>query len=314
MSAPLKEILKNNPTTTLNGNISNSTTSIVVTDGSVFPSTGNFRLICDSELMLCTARSTNTLTVVRGSEGTSAVAHNTLTPISQILTLAAMEAWGRDNDPMWASSRPALGKLVADDGSTILTASDFTAINAGSDVVSDQNGTILMRKFSQAGTGNQVHALVRSAPSTPYAYIACFEAMFALGATSIDRPNFGMILRESGTGKLISWELSSEGGTTWEPQAWIIGTHTSPTSAVTVAGGFGTLRIVNVSPRLWMRIEDDGTDLTYYFSPDGFNWLEIFTHSRTAHMAGGPDQIGWYANNYENGHQMLVRLCHWSKE
>ena len=65
-----REEFVNNAQTTLNGAISDSDTSIVVTDGSVFPTHGDFRLLIESELVLCTARSTNTLTVVRAQEGT----------------------------------------------------------------------------------------------------------------------------------------------------------------------------------------------------------------------------------------------------
>lgn len=306
MSAPLKEILKNNPTTTLNGNITNSATSIVVTAGSVFPSTGNFRLICESEIMLCTARSTNTLTVTRGAEGTSAVAHNTLTPISQVLTLGAVEAYGRDNDPMWASNRPALGKLVNDAGTTILTSSDFTAVNLGSGTVTDENGTILVRRPGHVG--NSVHALVRTSPSTPYSYIAAFQAMTPLGAATVDRPNFGMCFRESGTGKLITFEHSVEAA---QALNWRISTFTSPTSGTTTSA---VSRMPYVGPVLWMKLQDDGTDLKYHLSVDGFNWIQVFSAGRTAHMAGGPDQVGWFVNNYENSVDILARLCHWSKE
>lgn len=315
MTAPNKELLKNNASTMLNGGIDDNDTPITVTDGSVFPSTGDFRLIVDSELMLCTARSGNSLTVTRGVEGSTPASHSNGATVTHIATAGGQERWGRDNDPMFNSNRPALGRLVDDAGTTILTASDFTAVNAGgSDVVSDQNGTILMRKAAQTGIANQVHALVRSAPATPYAYIACFEAIFFLGATSVDRPNFGMLFRESSTGKLVSWQLSSEGGTGQEWLAWVIASHTSPTATPAVLGGFSTLRAVNIGPRIWMKIEDDGTDLVFYIGNDGFNWLEIFTVDRDTFMTGGANQVGWFANNYENNQQMLVRLCHWSKE
>ena len=70
-----REELVNNAQTTLNGGIGASDTSIVVANALVFPGTGNFRLLLESELVLCTAVSGNTLTVVRAQEGTANVAH-----------------------------------------------------------------------------------------------------------------------------------------------------------------------------------------------------------------------------------------------
>ena len=309
MSAPLKEQLKNASQTTLNGAIDASQSSIVVTDGSVFPSTGNFRLVIGSEILTCSARSTNTLTVTRGAEGSTAASHSSGAAVTHIVTAASVQRVIQDYLPLVGSNQPALGRIVADDGTTILTASDFTAVNAGgSDVVSDQNGTILMRKAVQ--TGASVHALVRSAPSTPYAYIACFEMLTSVTA-SLDRPNFGMVFRESSTSKLTTCELGSEHGTSQEPHLWRVTNRSGPTAALTAVA---FARLFFMCPRLWMRIADDGTDIRFSVSADGFNWVLLYVASRTNHMAGGPNQIGWYADNHDNTIEMLVRLVHWSRE
>ena len=89
MTVPLREQFANNAFTTLNGGINNSTTTITVSDGSVFTATGNFRLVVSQEIMLCMARSGNTLTVVRGYEGTGAASHSDLDNIVLALTAAA---------------------------------------------------------------------------------------------------------------------------------------------------------------------------------------------------------------------------------
>lgn len=69
--------VKDNAETTLNGAIDNSTLTIVVSDGSVLPTTGNqFVISIDSEDILCDSRSTNTLTAnTRGYNGTVAASH-----------------------------------------------------------------------------------------------------------------------------------------------------------------------------------------------------------------------------------------------
>ncbi len=76
-------VFKNNAKTTLASNLSNSATSASVTDGSVFPSlgAGEFFIVTfddgtNNEVCKCTARSSNTLTIVRAQEGSSARAFN----------------------------------------------------------------------------------------------------------------------------------------------------------------------------------------------------------------------------------------------
>jgi hypothetical protein len=91
------ELIQNSSASTLNGTINNVVTSLTVTNGAVFPATGNFRiLVCDpvtfanSELMLCTARASNVLTVTRGIETTTAVGHTTGALVTHVATVAGL--------------------------------------------------------------------------------------------------------------------------------------------------------------------------------------------------------------------------------
>jgi hypothetical protein len=77
---------KNNATTTLNGGINDTTQTVVVTDGAVFPSTFPFPVLVDSEIMLCTTRTGNTLTCTRAQEDTAAAAHLTAATIALMVT------------------------------------------------------------------------------------------------------------------------------------------------------------------------------------------------------------------------------------
>lgn len=78
--------VKDGASSTLNGAISDSALTIVLADGSVFPTTGNtFIISIDSEDILIDSRSTNTLTVNasgRGYNGTVAAAHLTAATVS----------------------------------------------------------------------------------------------------------------------------------------------------------------------------------------------------------------------------------------
>ena len=92
------EQYENNYTTTLNGAIDNSTTSITVTAG---PSTlvRNFRIKIDNEIILVgNASGTSFTNCTRGAEGTSAVSHSDAASVKHILTAGALYAL--DPDPI----------------------------------------------------------------------------------------------------------------------------------------------------------------------------------------------------------------------
>lgn len=72
----------NRATTSLAGNIAAGTMTITVDDGSVFPSSGRFKITIENEIIDIASRSNNDLTVeLRGAEGTVAAAHGTGAPV-----------------------------------------------------------------------------------------------------------------------------------------------------------------------------------------------------------------------------------------
>lgn len=85
-----RERYSNAPSTTLNGAINSAVTSLIVTSGSAFPAS-QFRILIDSEIILCTSRSANTLTVLRGQEGTAAASHLDLAAVNHILTAGSLD-------------------------------------------------------------------------------------------------------------------------------------------------------------------------------------------------------------------------------
>jgi hypothetical protein len=92
------EQIANSAASTLSAAIvSTSATTFTVANGTVFPSVGNFRVIIDSEIMICTSRSGNTLTVTRGQEGTTAATHLNAAPVTHVLTAGGISQWVKEN-------------------------------------------------------------------------------------------------------------------------------------------------------------------------------------------------------------------------
>jgi hypothetical protein len=86
----LTEQFANDAVTRLAEDLDTSETVIDVVDGSVFPSVGNFRVKVNREIMICTSRSSNALTVTRGAESTTARQHPTGAEIKHIITAAGL--------------------------------------------------------------------------------------------------------------------------------------------------------------------------------------------------------------------------------
>ena len=84
------EQLANNAQSSLNGAITSGATSLVVNSAANFPTSGNFRITIDSEILLVTAVSGTTFTVTRGVEGTTAAGHSNGATVTHILTAASL--------------------------------------------------------------------------------------------------------------------------------------------------------------------------------------------------------------------------------
>lgn len=95
----MAEILVNSVQSTIDdaAGLDAAATSVTLTDGSAFPSTGNFRVGIEDEICLCTARSGNVLTITRGEEGTTAAAHSRLQTVAVILTAGGIIQYLADN-------------------------------------------------------------------------------------------------------------------------------------------------------------------------------------------------------------------------
>jgi hypothetical protein len=86
----MAEQFSNLAITVLLGGINNVQTSLVVDDATGFPTTGDFRIVVDRELMLVTAVSGTTFTVTRGIESTTAATHNDGAKVAHVLTVASL--------------------------------------------------------------------------------------------------------------------------------------------------------------------------------------------------------------------------------
>jgi len=86
--------IKNRAASALAAGITATDTSLSVTtgEGAKFPDSGDFNITIEDEILRCTARSTDTLTVTRAQEGTTAAAHIAGKSIELRITAGVLES------------------------------------------------------------------------------------------------------------------------------------------------------------------------------------------------------------------------------
>lgn len=305
----MAEQYANNAQTTLNGAINNSTTSITVTDGSVFPSSGDFRLKIGTELLLCTARSGNTLTVTRGVESSAADSHADLAPVKHVLTKQGFLNLVGDAIQIGArASRPSApnkgtlyypndyGLLSYYDGSawnylldgrvvTPPAVSDFAWTNQGSATAVDRDGIVMTAPDS---SGDSIRILSKAKAGSTYTVTAMFRGLHP----SDNYYGYGLCLVDSASGKLITFKSGTTGSIAVEN--W-----NSPTSflntASPISGNINTQR----NSLIHLRIIQNGTNRLYQASVNGYDW--ITTHSTTNSNFIGETHVGLIVHTNRSG-------------
>jgi len=329
------EVFKNDPcSSVLDGGINGSQTTLDVDDGSAFPAVGNFRLRIDDELLLCTGRSSNTLTVTRGVEGTSGAVHADDAAISHILTAGSLDARRADDILVGAySARPAAGRggalylptdapaLHRDDGAAWQhfgplyrlvpppANSGFSWVNQGGASVSEAAGSITL---TDPHHNNQnVRARVKAAPSTPYTIRAGFLPVIDPAAStnaSDSGCKFGVCVHD-GT-KFHAMEANMHSST----RAYLFHGHKYTNATTNSAYNSLNTYYPAQGPIIWLAIENDGSNIKGYFSFDGINWLEHFSESISFLT---PTHVGFLMNNAINSgtpkFDNHVRLVSWEQ-
>lgn len=305
---PNFEQISNGAISNLDAAIDASTTSLDVVSALDFPTVGNFPIIVGSEIMLVTAVSGNTFTVTRGTEGSTAAAHNQNARVRGVLTTRSVSQLIEDKIPLAATSAGLpLYRMTSSAGAS-LNSSSFTWVNQGTATVSNLPFGGLSFTIPRSA-GIDVRGMVRTAPSTPYTITAMVTHTAGLvRATANDFPWIGIGFRESATSKFTPIRQ-------WPEPAVSVLNYTNETTTSTVVYE----SIVAYEPtRQYLQIEDDGTNLYWRRSNNGIHWIELATALRGAHFTTAPDQVGvfihgrWGTATGSNTNH-VGNLLHWSE-
>lgn len=140
-------------------------------------------------------------------------------------------------------------------------------------------------QFTQTGgtSGVSIARITKAAPATPYTVLAKFSCNWSTNSVN---QNFGLEF-EDGSGKIQTIANS---------QAQTIGVlnYTSQTA-------FSGTAITNIPgtsmTKFFVKIQDDGTNLNYFWSSSGLVYSKLGSTSRTAFFASGPTLVGIVMDN-----------------
>lgn len=287
---------------TLNGVITDSATALTLVDGSVFPTEGEFPVAIDNEIMLCTSRTGNVITVVRGTENTEAAAHASGAYVFALATSYSMNKFATDF-VLPTQEDLVVPDVIQDSNGDILTKADFTEQNISTSTVIDETwGGITIGARIEIFVGTYLRKLTRTQPSTPYTVTAHVKGGAGCGFQSdVKRGQMvGIGWEESSSGKNIICGARLDKEVTWsQMDAW---NTADPTINHTVPFYY--------REDCWMRLTNDGVTLTMEVSYDGLNFFTLGSESVGTYIT--PDTIFFFTHNgLTSGPQRYGSLLGW---
>lgn len=278
----------NGYTTTLNGSISNSVTSLTLTSATGAP-TAPFRILIGTEIILVGARSgTACSSCTRGAEGTTAATHTNGDAITHLLTVGGLQGCsfvgGAEVFPF-----------------TTPVDSQFAWVNQGTaSIVAAPTNALCLSVL--AASGDSIKLRKMSAPSTPYTITAALLP----GRPNINFAAIGLAWRQSSDGKIVTFAYVHD---TTGFTANSMGVQKF-TNATTFSANYGSNMNFTPCGLLWMQISDNGTNRICRVSGDGANWLQVHSVGRTDFLTG--DEVGFFANASQATWPVNATLVSWA--
>lgn len=182
---------------------------------------------------------------------------------------------------------------------------NFSWVNQGSATVVTSNGGIALR--APGTSGNQHRILKKAIPSAPYNV----TSLIIPGLVGANYTWCGMVLRESGTGKLATFGVIYD-----YPGGGFIAVHSIPseTDSSTVRSVSWTSPLKSITG-LFLKINDTGTQHVFSFSGDGQNFIELHSGSYLSlAFTDKADEIGIFANaNNASSYDAIATVLHWDE-
>ncbi len=173
-------------------------------------------------------------------------------------------------------------------------------VNQGSSTItSSSNPTREVLVGVHSGTSTNVVARVRS-----YTAPATFTVRLD-GISFVKNYNgFGLCFRDSSTGELVDLDISNS------TESLTVNYMASATS-----WSSSPFTVPSIHVPKWVRIEDNNTNFLFSVSENGWDWQQLYSVSRTAHLTT-PDQVGFQVstqNSTTPNMDQLLTILSWEE-
>ncbi len=245
--------------------------TLTVASATGMPATGNFRIRLGNvagSILRVTARAGAVLTVdVEQDDGNAAIG-DTVRLINTAAAMAALKAdaiaGASGSGGWWPTFVPP-------------NTTGYTWDNQGGATIVEANNRTLLTVPAAGGTNFRMFHT--AAPATPWIItVATIPRVFRS-----NNQNFGIAMRESGTGQIITIDYAGHAGVN-NIEVNKLNTSTSFNSLAAAAGD-----IVCPTP-LFLRMADNATNVIFSYSFDGFNFIQLFSEARGTFLP--PNQVG----------------------
>ncbi len=315
------EQFSNNASSTLNAPISSSQLFLLVVSAAGFPTSGNFRILVDSEIMLVTGVSGTQFSVTRAQEGTTGAAHNTGANVTNILTAGALVQLRLDAEAGsgggassgLAAARPSAtgsGKLYFCDDLPVVYLDDPTLVawkqygimgyqpapmaisnwTAVGQLGLYQRGDSILGLATATSNNGAATAGLQAIPGSFISANAWVVTCFGFLATQAGSryPMFGAAVTNGLVGGTSTMYYMVRYGSS---NGWIAGSITlNATGGRSVYNQLGDNDQDFVFFGLNTRLLNDGTNLYFQISADGMFWRNVNTQS----LPGGLTDYGFF--------------------
>jgi hypothetical protein len=191
-----------------------------------------------------------------------------------------------------ADDQPAAAGTFDDEfpGSSLSGA--WTAVNGATATVSHSR----LQMSLAAQNVNKIVGFYEALPAGTWDGYAPVQLMGPVAASI----RGGLWLRESATGKCVTFDILFSGGA-------VFVSTTTWTNSTTIGSNHTSLNIgASIPPLIYLRMKYDGTNLIFYSSWDGYGWVQVDSVAATTFFTTKPDGIGFENNSdYATGSQQL---------
>lgn len=202
--------------------------------------------------------------------------------------------------------------------------SAWTWANQGSSAATQGGGIVLVTAPSAVGTSFRVR--YKAIPTTPYTVTAGFlHNLVPAPGTLSNLAAIGLILYEVASTKgVVAMGSNFDFANGNQPPSFVVHGFSNPTTATTLYaqkkqgvdwpnGADPGLLSAPFGGLIWLRIVDDGTNVSFYYSFDRINWTLLITQTRVTGFTTAPDSLGFVLFNQTATVPLMSWIVSWEE-